>query len=198
MKEHPIILRAHEVRAVLTGTQTQMRRVVKPKPTGTVWQDEDSRQWLVSGHGETGDTGLHCPHGQPDDRLWARETWAAPHRFDHNPPRWIPPDARVHYAATEDLGGLMRRPSIFMPRWASRITLEIVSVRIERLQDISEVDAIAEGVTQQPGGWWSAAEGQSGTTARAAYALLWESINGPSSWSANPWVWAIEFRRIEK
>jgi len=98
------------------------------------------------------------------------------------------------------------RPSIHMPRWASRITLEIVSVRVERLQEISEEDAVAEGIaplplqTNEPGCWWSAdatARGMHGRTPRAAFKRLWDSIYGPGSWDANPWVWQIEFKVLE-
>jgi len=83
-----------------------------------------------------------------------------------------------------------------MPRWASRILLEIVAIRVERLQDISGADCIAEGIASAPGGWWSGATGQSSPTPVGAYALLWESIHGPGLWAANPWVWVIEFRRL--
>ena len=114
------------------------------------------------------------------------------------PPRLIPQDARIHYAATEDRGGLLWRPSIHMPRWASRITLEVTGVRVERLQDISEADAYAEGIEQTD--FIEEAEHQEPATGappgRYAYRALWESINGPDSWTANPWVWAVEFKRI--
>ena len=127
------------------------------------------------------------------DRLYVRETWAAPHAYDHLPPRLIPQDARIHYAATEDRGGLLCRPSIHMPRWASRILLEITAVRVERLQDISEADAVAEGVdfaghTDEIMHDYSPDE---------RFSMLWESINGAGSWNENPWVWVVEFRRVE-
>ncbi len=122
-----------------------------------------------------------------------RETWAAPHAYDHLPPRLIPQDARIHYAATEDRGGLLWRPSIHMPRAASRITLEITGVRVEKLQEISEADAMAEGATPvlvpPDGGSAPHVEG---------FRVLWESINGAGSWDANPWVWVLEFRRLER
>lgn len=127
-------------------------------------------------------------------RLWVRETWAAPHAYDHLPPRLIPQDARIHYAATEERGGLLWRPSIFMPRWASRITLEIVGVRVDRLQSISESDALAEGVTVTP-----CNPSRVERMGRDAFRSLWEDINGntPAEWAANPWVWVVEFKRIE-
>jgi hypothetical protein len=126
-----------------------------------------------------------------------RETWAAPHAYDHLPPRLIPQDARVHYAATEDRGGLLWRPSIHMPRWASRITLEITAVRVERLQDISEADALAEGIVATHGGY-GLPDGSHYHAAdpRVSYWSLWDAINGQGSVEANPWVWVIEFRRL--
>jgi hypothetical protein len=135
---------------------------------------------------------VHSGHRVGGDRLYVRETWAAPHAYDHLPPRLIPQDARIHYAATEDRGGLLWRPSIHMPRWASRITLEVTGVRVERLQDISEADAMAEGVH------YSLLEKiQAGQDrwARHAYKKLWETINGSDSWDLNPWVWVVEFKR---
>jgi hypothetical protein len=91
------------------------------------------------------------------------------------------------------------RPSIHMPRWASRITLEVTGVRVERLQDISEADAIAEGIDLNASAIGIRTTGESPQPmAIAIYRSLWESINGPQSWDANPWVWVVEFRRIEK
>ncbi len=210
MKTKPILFSGPMVRALLDGSKTQTRRVFKAK-NGGVWPHKNDLP------------GMHqimrnCPYGHRigGDRLYVRETWAAPHAYDHLPPRLIPKDARIHYAATEDRGGLLWRPSIHMPRWASRITLEIAGVRVERLEDISEADAIAEGIERLPepviaGGWsgenrftlkgmgtgacagdvsWNA------PTAAELYQRLWESINGPGSWDANPWVWVVEFRRV--
>ena len=143
-----------------------------------------------------------CPYGQPGDRLWVRETWAAPHAYDHLPPRMISQEARIHYTATEERGGLLWRPSIHMPRWVSRITLEITAVRVERLQDISEADALAEGIYKPLGSqFWHtnpSANILPGETPQWAYRNLWESISGPCSWDANPWVWVVEFKRHEQ
>lgn len=133
------------------------------------------------------------------DRLYVRETWAAPHAYDHLPPRLIPQDARIHYAATEDRGGLLWRPSIHMPRWASRITLEVTAVRVERLHDISEADAVAEGITyhdRMQGFHTEEGRHFHCTDPRQSYAGLWEQINGPGSWDANTFVWVVEFRRV--
>jgi hypothetical protein len=188
VKERPILFSAPMVRALLAGTKTQTRRELAPdlfvSGGGAVVR-------MVSvGPATTGIQEVRCPYG--GSRLWVRETWAAPHTYDHLPPRLIPQDARIHYAATEERGGLLWRPSIHMPRWASRITLEVTGVRVERLQDISIADAMAEGVVEtnanlrglEPCMEW-----------RYAYEDLWRQINGPDSWDANPWVWVIEFRR---
>lgn len=140
--------------------------------------------------------GAGCPYGVPGgDRLYVRETWAAPHAYDHLPPRLIPQDARIHYAATEDRGGLLWRPSIHMPRHASRITLEVTGVRVETLQDIDLADALAEGISDTGAIILDSAGNEQGGPI-AEYAVLWEQINGPGSWAANPWVWVISFSRV--
>lgn len=174
MKERPILFSGPMVRAILEGRKTQTRRVVKPQPAhiagiGTVLNIDTI-------------TGKACPYGKPGDRLWVRETWdgvrldgggaLVSYRADGDKP--VTDDGRWH-------------PSIHMPRWASRITLEVVSVRVERLQEISEEDAMAEGV--------ALAENYRGPVAH--FASLWEQINGLGSWNANPWVWVVEFRRVQ-
>lgn len=126
---------------------------------------------------------------RPGDRLWVRETW----RVERFPSA---PDApHIHYRADQTAeheaysAARMWKPSIFMPRWASRITLEVIGVRVERLQEISEVDAIAEGM-QSPGI-------PAAMSNRAAFARLWDDINGKRApWASNPWVWVVEFRRL--
>ena len=199
MKERPILFNAPMVRALLAGTKVQMRRIFKPDRM--TWDANGRYTTYAMRGGELSTTGsgpfkpsswLHyCPYGQPGgDRLYVRETWAAPHAYDHLPPRLIPQDARIHYAATEDRGGLLWRPSIHMPRWASRITLEVTGVRVERLQSCREVDAIAEGAP------WAACGAPQGGSHKAGFAQLWEQINGDGSWEANPWLWVIEFRRL--
>lgn len=202
MKERPILFSAPMVRAILEGRKTQTRRVVKRTPL----------EWLDSGlHPDfvaLPENGL-CPYGQPGDRLWVRETWQGPlvddvddvDDYRENPDKFRKPDF-CEYAAdggpapefvTMDDDLVQRwRPSIHMPRWASRILLEVVSVRVERLNDISEPDAMAEGVTLSA----PVKPSRSERMARDAYAELWESINGPGSWEANPWVWVVEFKRV--
>lgn len=172
------------VRALLAGTKTQTRR---PLRAGT-WFDQlhGVIRQAPAGLACTGFAPVSCPYGQPGDRLWVRETWAK------TQPLGLPwPETMVVYAAGDnrtDYGGPWK-PSIHMPRWASRITLEITGVRVERLQSISEADATAEGTPNSlhlPGGRF----------ANENFAHLWEAINGPESWAANPWVWAITFNRV--
>lgn len=198
MRERPILFSAPMVLAILAGTKTQTRRIVKARDL----------EWMDVHQGlREPDNAERCPYGQPGgDRLYVRETWAAPHAYDHLPPRLIPQDARIHYAATEDRGGLLWRPSIHMPRWASRITLEVTDVRVERLQDISEKDAQAEGIERTEDFFgcpcWRVYGEPDGADVVApddpigSYRSLWELINGPGSWEQNPFVWVINFRRV--
>ena len=189
MKERPILFSAPMVRALLAGTKTQTRRIIKPQHLAFFNQDAAA---MLSYWNER-----PLPYGQTGDRLWVRETFGHFERNQH-----FKPGCNVYYRADGNCLELEPwRPSIHMPRWASRITLEITSVRVERLQDISEADAIAEGCTQNHNGYyWGGPHPVSGlkqlATAKGAYQDLWESINGPDSWAANPWVWAIEFKRL--
>ncbi|PRD68742.1 hypothetical protein C6P61_09580 [Malikia spinosa] len=192
MKERPILFDAQMVRALLAGTKTQTRRAATLTANAHVKEPGGHRRW----HPGDPDARLACPYGQPGDRLWVRETWAAPHSDDARPPRSIHCDwTQIHYAATEERGGLMWRPSIHMPRWASRITLEITGVRVERLQDISADDVRSEGCPDKP--IEGAEQASIDLLAKLWYHDLWESINGSDSWNANPWVWVLEFKRVE-
>lgn len=158
--------------------------------------DEDTRRRYAKEEAYGWGARAGCPYGQPGDRLWVREThapqsdcWGAWERSMQYGSRQDSPI--IHFAADQGIQPFIEkwRPSIHMPRWASRITLEVVSVRVERLQDISEADAIAEGVRNSlhcPGGRF----------ANENYAHLWWTINGDGSWESNPWVWVIEFKRI--
>ena len=215
MKQPSICLKGHEVRAILSGGKTQHRVSIKlphQNPLG-VWEPgtigggtavyadgTPAAERPCIWHTRTGDT-LACPYGLVGDRLWVRETWQTWCDFDETSPRDLPTNMQIQYPATYDGWTSKRRPSVHMPRWASRIALEIVSVRVERLQDISEADAIAEGCTKNHNGYfWGGPHKVSGlkqmATAINAYRDLRESINGPDSWNLNPWVWIVEFRRI--
>jgi hypothetical protein len=175
MTERGILFSAPMVRALLAGTKTQTRRVARPKRSIEPMTDE-------------------CPFGMPGDRLWVREAWTyagtldpgivvyradypacVPERFENIPPA----------------EALKWRPSIHMPRAASRIALEVTEVRVERLQEISEADAAAEGIQELI----DAGVDHDGTP-RDTYRTLWEALNGAGSWDANPFVWAVSFRRV--
>lgn len=194
IKERPLLFSGAMVRALLAGSKTQTRRVVKMRD-GSLMDDEDLScdGRTVMDFTKTYPTWqeLRCPYGQPGTRLWVRET------FRYTPHLEAKIKYRADYGDTflSTLAETMAtwKPSIFMPRVASRILLEITAVRCERLQDISEADAVAEGVkpfVPVPG------DGES-MTAKQMYARLWESINGPNSWAANPWVWVVEFKVVD-
>lgn len=218
-RERPILFSAAMVRAVLAVTKTQTRRVAKIETV--MGRDSIMVPWRRDGKADTfllpehaAAAADHCPYGQPGDQLWVREAWRASLAFEITKPSDIPAGTPIHYEANQG-GALPRfnagklRPGMFMPRWASRLTLEVTSVRVERLQDISEADAIAEGVTTWRDEWdtktaatmflhgaQAAAATNDGGVGQRLYHLLWEQINGPDSWAANPWVWVVEFRRI--
>ena len=218
MKERPILFSGAMVRAILADTKTQTRRVVKGEGSIAVVQQSNGPMVLHKYNGEThSGFRIECPYGQPGDRLWVRETWK-PHC--EGPIREeFPLGTCVKYAAdgamvkptewTHEQGAWCEmneetpqwRPSIHMPRWASRITLEIVAVRVERLQNISEEDARAEGCDsgiwhQESGMLAGETDPEDIATFRDGYGFLWECINGAGSWALNPWVWVVEFRHI--
>jgi hypothetical protein len=217
MKERGILFSKPMVLALLDGRKTQTRRIVKPQP---IWLPEVSGAELIGPFmWPRGALGQQCgepitklPYGQPGDRLWVRETWQGPilecdEHFDQwreSPDMFKKPGFCV-YRATDTLDAidddgkeLGWRPSIHMPRWASRIDLEITSVRVERLQKISEEDAVAEGIGGDFANYTSFQPNVSSFAfAKDSYRSLWESINGPGSWDENPWVWVLEFRRVK-
>jgi hypothetical protein len=214
------------VRAILQGRKTQTRRIVK-WPDEAIFADEGCTlherkpggYWPYAEY-DGNETPLKCPYGKPGDRLWVRETFRLPVAFDGQSPRSVgekcvdsgyrKPWSPVRYEADgddkfleilHDFGGEWgkTRVSIHMPRWISRITLEVTGVRVERLMDISESDAIAEGCSNR--GWdvtdWKYPSGFANCTiAQANFASLWQEINGPGSWAANPWVWVVAFKRV--
>lgn len=179
MKERPILFSGDMVRAILYGQKTQTRPVIADKILDRFESvdPDDYGEGMPSYETEDGQLILLsdlCPYGQVGDRLWVRETFT-----------WDDISGKFLYKADNhyDLPYQSKwKPSIHMPRKASRITLEITDIRIERLQDISEEDAIAEGMNPE--------------LPRAKFRSLWESINGKGSWNLNPWVWVIEFKQI--
>lgn len=245
-KSRPILFSGPMVRAILNGTKTQTRRVVKPQPVkngkfwevfGAGWSMDHGNVPCVPGHSLAN----NCPYGVPGDELWVRETWAPVSPFDPSP------ETGAFYRADylddphgpdgeKSPEGRYRtwKPSIHMPRWACRIKLEVTGVRVERLNDIIGADAEAEGCVPDWDAFHDATEGREGWdepeefieeceehcdyvnygrhpvhssehrewerdrtnyALRLAYSHLWESINGPDSWDANPWVWVVEFKR---
>jgi hypothetical protein len=192
MRARPIPFSAPMVRAILADTKTQTRRVLKCRPQYQLEERDDGKLWpWMYDSDRDADHWMPCPYGQAGDRLWVREAWKVDlnHRF---------------YRADGDPGGPVPwTPSIHMPRWASRITLEVTGVRVERPQDISEADAKAEGVHRCLDGLWSGGAWKHLRRPNCyadpcnAFCDLWASINGPGSWDANPWVWVVEFRRVE-
>jgi len=223
------------VRAILDGRKTETRRIVKlphANPLGewsptTIGGETGGRTAAgevlpLQGaiwHNRTGDC-LTCPYGVPGDRLWVREThMRVPHPAEVGLTREMLPhtwDQACAIAGTylyrADPGselaadGMRWTPSIHMPRAASRITLEVTGVRVERLQDISEAGALAEGINRIHHGdgayYYSAFRDEhhpkNWNHPEDAFRELWEQINGAGSWDANPWVWVVEFRRIEQ
>lgn len=187
MKERPIIFSAPMVRAILSGAKTQTRRVGKVR-CHSICENDDGKLWPWSEDVELAEDFWHpCPFGEPRDKLWVRETWGAlPHMlggFQRESLRY-----RADGEYQNEHGTWRWRPSIHMPRWASRITLEITDVRVERLQEISEADAVAEGCKPI----------RPGRSAVEKFRLVWERIHGGGSWEKNPWVWVIEFKKLEQ
>jgi hypothetical protein len=203
MKERPILFSCEMVRAILEDRKTQTRRVIKPGWWRCLDPDdlEDRTKAL-----------LQCPYGQVGDHLWVRETWARvePHPFmreklvtPNEDPRlddtlrkyW---SKRIIYKADyrDPVGIATWRPSIHMPRWVSRITLDVMGVRIERLQDISEEDCCCE--MGCPATWPGPGSEPYRRDLRGCFKILWDSINTKRgySWDVNPFVWVISFRRV--
>lgn len=206
MTDRPILFSGPMVRAILSGAKTETRRVVKPAPSQRKWLDlrgaaaaepagAHGVQFRLPGGSPL--TCVPCPYGVPGDRLWVKETWMASAANDSGD------EALIGYRADDtdewrDITGPAMnhddklewcsrwvgrgngawQPSIYMPRWASRLTLAVEAVRVERLHEIDDAGARAEGVAD-----------------REAYRVLWCDINGAESWDVNPWVWVVEFKR---
>lgn len=216
VKERPILFSGPMVRAILDGRKTQTRRMLTYKHAKRLGLETCGEE-LVTSDGPYWDGSFEggkvpwCPYGQPGEQLWVRETYALEQDADGCKPSdvssctWYSADGEdgVAHATGAYPVGRPRgkwRPSIHMPRWASRITLEITGVRVERLNEISEVDAQAEGVEPDmldSGGVTPWGVGIDVPCYSEGFVDLWQSINGPDSWSLNPWVWVIEFEKVK-
>lgn len=234
MTERPILFSGAMVRAILAGRKTVTRRIILHRHAYRTYPEKQTAKEIREALGvplmlyhQSKDRDAcieylrtHSPYGLPGDRLWLRETWAPAdyladgnerddpvviaYAADRKAISWE--DKNVHavdtYAWNWDL--MKWKPSIFLPRWASRIELEVTEVRVARLHDLGEEDAIAEGVTRHDGRWFDGAPHRiKGTpkalpTAREAFSSLWDRINGKRApWSSNPWVWVVSFRKVD-
>lgn len=205
MRERPILFSGAMVRAILSGQKTVTRRACKPQPSAhahTTSADGNP----MSAWWETGKDINHCPYGQPGERLWVRESLRLDPEYGHYYAAGGRHGETVYLCSLFDdedkqtgpsYDGLLPErsvPSIHLHRRYSRILLEITAVRVERLQDITEQQALAEGVAScaqdlDPDG--------NGYSPGELFSILWSSINGTDSWNANPWVWVVEFKRME-
>lgn len=188
MNERGILFSKPMVLALLAGVKTQTRRKLKVQPQGP-----DELPPLSA-----------CPYGQPGDRLWVREAWRAERAYDEWQPGNMPPDTPVRYEADCSFRGQSFPPGklrtgLFMPRWASRLELEIVEIRLQHLHDITERDAAAEGVrvVRRAGSeddYHADEEDEDLLGSIDLYRGVWESLHGPDSWEPDPWVWVMSFR----
>jgi len=206
MKERPVIFNGEMVRAILDGRKTQTRRTLTERHLHLIDAASSAGECYPLESGVDHENSQiyyreHCPFGQVGDRLWVREAFRVHSRAtdvstlvyrasERN--SWTEQTRRVPVlVCNKQVSPEKWTPSIHMPRWASRITLEITDVRIERLNDISEEDAKAEGVKA------GVSPGHEHMMHQVAFRELWQSIYGEESWNANPWVWVIEFKRVE-
>lgn len=220
MKERPILFKAEMVRAILAGTKTQTRRIVKVQPGDAHIMRYCAGDLAARQIGACRWEGVRVPQGGPGDRLRVKEnawmwcekrpngkTEKGRQKFHYVPLKSAPvrycvdhptkPDVDVVSPDTGNVWLWRNKLGRFLPAWASRITLEITAVRVERLTDISASDCLSEGITPP---WVDRPHLGTDVTAReiirGLYRDLWESINGAGSWAANPWVWVIEFRKV--
>lgn len=207
MKERPMLFSAPMVRAILDGRKTVTRRPVKVQPLSRADIGSYGKGQPFIRNPDVTKRNPECPFGNPGDRLWVRETWARVGNsdpgyltFGATYPDCLPPELENIPAASE----IRWKPSIHMFRRDSRILLEITDVRVELLQDISEEQALAEGIEYNealdPAGpckWRVYGRDHTGVNDPiASFESLWSSINGTDAWAANPWVWVVEFKRV--
>ena len=207
MKELPILFSGDMVRAILDGKKTQTRRVITQRLDDrplvkAVWQGREPGKALLrfGSRPITDEMNVPCPYGQPGDLLYLRETWATHRGFDGMKPSELAYDGggrpTVNYRADPLDGHLSSRgkwrPSIHMPKAFARIWLRVTEVRVERVQEISDEDSHAEGITDaEPNFLWIKGR------ARNRFRTLWDSTNAKHPWESRPWVWALTFERAE-
>jgi hypothetical protein len=200
MNERSIILRPEEVRAILDGRKTQLRRVVKD----TRWIPADWSDW--SSVAKNAVIRGRCPFGNPGDRLWGKETWATTLSLDHLPAARLASGAPVQYRNCEsNVPGYPRllppverwRSAVHMPRWASRITLEVHEVRVQRLQDIGNADLVAEGFQYRGINDGPPIDGNLYAQALKDFKTDWNKANPKHPYDSNPFVWVATFKRVE-
>ncbi len=212
IKERAINFKAHEVTAIIEGKKTQLRRVLDcdhPVVTGFVpngdggwWKGTAKSEAVIQQYISTFPFGVKCPYGVVGDRLWVRESWSTHACFDAEMPSLLETHS-IHYWADGKCQTGKKRSSAHMPRKYSRILLEITNIRVERLNQISRVDAVKEGLHQLPvTGRYVINKGDqyfggASSNPCEVFQWLWEGINGTNSWSVNPWVWVVEFKIIQ-
>ncbi|KPW31397.1 hypothetical protein [Pseudomonas coronafaciens] len=195
-KERPILFSAPMVRAILSGQKTVTRREVKkPAALDCLAAGFEPAFLALPGNADL------CPYGKVGDRLWVREAWqtdaqvnaVAPRELSHGEPIQYPADGASRQTGCSMITPGETRPSIHMPRWVSRMLLEITDIRVERLQDISKEQALAEGIMSCE---QDIDPDANGYEALELFGGLWTMINGDGSWQSNPWVWVVEFERV--
>lgn len=201
VSEKPLLCNAEMVRAILDGIKTNTRRPMEPQPDDKLEVLEGCDDFMLGGTHSKKRSVWRCPFGKKGDRLWVRETWAPISTFDPSPETGAIYRADNH--PSQKAIPVKWTPSIHMPRWASRINLEITDVRVERVQEISEEDAIAEGTdfgVDAFGKRFVPPIDKTGLSThkpcKESFKALWESIYGKSSWRLNPWVWVVAFKKV--
>jgi hypothetical protein len=209
MKERPILMTGPLVCATLDDRKTKTRRVIKPQPPRQLFgiDQNDFNTWVLASRDNPDEPdwsfSIHCPYGRVGDRLWVRETWAHVPATAYRASTGVPqtrdptdPDHAAIYRAGWDRSapGTRWRPSIHMPRWASRLTLEITDIQVERVQQITPRDVVAEGLYHEPGAW---GPDEAYDHLIKAFAHLWDAINAKRgyAWEMNPWVWVVSYKR---
>ncbi|AYO54415.1 hypothetical protein [Acinetobacter wuhouensis] len=209
MKERPILFSTPMVQAILEGRKSQTRRVLNPQPEGKTLQSNLDRKWLSKKFNglllpKIEDLPIHCPYGQVGDNLWVREKFRKTEISDCG----CDDQCNCNFGGYEYFASTLDKsekwkPSIHMPRSASRLLLEITNIRVEKLNQISRADAVKEGLHQLPAtGRYVISQGDqyfggASSNPVEVFSWLWESINGLNSWSKNPWVWVVEFKVVK-